>query len=142
MFRRSGAILLILFSLLIFMFSCRGEKGAVDNWKYVGTIKDEKGNEVGVFMDMANLEIDGNKRKFWIRYMGIKEGKTREKYIRQTGYWEIDCYDRTLFRLGEEYYSPEGTLLAKSEKRVREEYSSYESLGAKMSDIACRYAGK
>ena len=124
------------------MFSCRGEKGTVDNWKYVGTIKDEKGNEVGVFMDMANLEIDGNKRKFWIRYMGIKEGKTREKCIRQTGYREIDCYDRTLFRLGEEYDNPEGTLLAKSEKRVREEYSSYESLGAKMSDVACRYAGK
>ncbi len=124
------------------MFSCRGEKGTVDNWKYVGTIKDEKGNEVGVFMDMANLEIDGNKRKFWIRYMGIKDAKTGEKYIRQTGYWEIDCYDRTLFRLGEEYYSPEGTLQGRSEKRVREEYSSYESLGAKMSDIACRYGGK
>lgn len=142
MFRRSGAIFLILFSLLILMFSCRGDKGPADNWKYVGTIKDEKGNEVGVFMDMANLEIDGNKRKFWIRYMGIKEGKTGERYIRQTGYWEIDCFDRTLFRLGEEYYRPDGTLLGRSEKRVREEYSSYESLGAKMSDVACRYAGK
>ncbi|MFI5324336.1 MAG: surface-adhesin E family protein [Thermodesulfobacteriota bacterium] len=142
MLRKSGVIYLILFSLLVLTFSCRGNKGTEKNWKYVGEIKDEKGNGVQVFMDMANLEIDGNKRNFWIRYMAVKDPKTGEKYIRQTGYWEIDCFDMTLYRLGEEYYNPEGKLLGKSEKRVREEYSSYESLGAKMSDVACRYAGK
>jgi Surface-adhesin protein E len=142
MYRKTGSIFVILFSLLVLMFSCRGEKGTENHWKYVGDIRDEKGNDVQVFMDMANLEIDGNKRRFWIRYMDIKDPKTGERYIRQTGYWEIDCYDRTLYRLGEEYYNPEGKLLGKTEKKEREEYSSYDSLGAKMSDVACRYAGK
>jgi Surface-adhesin protein E len=141
MFRKSGASFLIFLSLVMLIFSCRGDKGTEDNWKYVGTIKDEKGQEVNVVMDMANLEINGNKRRFWIRYMDLKGPKTGERYIRQTGYWEIDCQDRTLYRLGEEYYNPEGKLLGKTEKREREEYSSYDSLGAKMSDVACRYAG-
>ena len=141
--KRSGMFFLLLISVLGLVIACRGGGKDKDGWKYVGTIKDEKGAAVNVFMDTAHLEIDGNKRKFWIRYMALKpEGNTQEEYIRQTGYWEIDCFDMTLFRLGEQYFSPDGKLLGKTEKRVREEYSSYESLGAKMSEMACRYAGR
>lgn len=144
MARRSGLFFLMIFSVFIVLVSCRGEKTDKDGWKYVSVIGDEKGREVIVYLDTANIEIDGNKRKFWIRYVASKtgEGDNRDEYIRQTGYWEIDCYDRTLYRLAEEYFSPSGKLLGRTEKRVREEYSSYSSLGAKMSDIACRYAGK
>ncbi|MCI0482659.1 MAG: hypothetical protein L0213_13850 [Candidatus Dadabacteria bacterium] len=144
MAKRSGLFLLMLFSVFILLVSCRGENGENAEWKYVSTIGDEKGREVIVYLDTANIEIDGNKRKFWIKYISAKpgEGGKKEEYIRQTGYWEIDCYDRSLYRLAEEYFSPSGKLLGRTEKRVREEYSSYSSLGAKMSDIACRYAGK
>ncbi len=141
--KRSGMFFLLLISVLGLVIACRGGGKDKDGWKYVGTIKDEKGAAVNVFMDTAHLEIDGNKRKFWIRYMAFRpEGESREEYIRQTGYWEIDCFDMTLYRLGEQYFSPDGKLLGKTEKRVREEYSSYESLGAKMSEMACRYAGR
>ena len=144
MVRRSGLFLLVIFSVFIVLISCRGEKPDKDRWKYVSVIGDEKGRKVTVYLDTANIEIDGNKRKFWIKYVASKgaDGKDRDEYIRQTGYWEIDCYDRSLYRLGEEYFNPGGKLLGRTEKRVREEYSSYSSLGAKMSDIACRYAGK
>lgn len=141
--KRSGMFFLLLISVLGLVIACRGGGKDKDGWKYVGTIKDEKGAAVNVYMDTAHLEIDGNKRKFWIRYMAFRpEGESREEYIRQTGYWEIDCFDMTLYRLGEQYFSPGGELLGKTEKRVREEYSSYESLGAKMSEMACRYAGR
>ncbi len=140
---RSGLFFLLFVTTLIILVSCRGGGTDKDGWKYVGTIKDEKGAAVNVYMDTANLEIDGNKRKFWIRYVSSKtEGDKREEYIRQTGYWEIDCFDMTLYRLGEEYFSPSGKLLGRTEKRVREEYSSYDSLGARMSEMACRYAGR
>ena len=140
---RSGMFFLLFVTALVCLISCRGGGSDNDRWKYVGTIKDEKGVDVNVYIDTANLEIDGNKRKFWIRYVGSKtEGEKREEYIRQTGYWEIDCFDMTLYRLGEEYFSPSGKLLGRTEKRVREEYSSYDSLGAKMSEMACRYAGR
>ena len=144
MAKRSGLFFLMLFSVFTVLVSCRGEKTDKDRWKYVSVIGDEKSRKVTVYLDTANIEIDGNKRKFWIRYVASKagEGDNRDEYIRQTGYWEIDCYDRSLYRLAEEYFSPGGKLLGRSEKRVREEYSSYSSLGAKMSDIACRYAGK
>ena len=144
MYRRSPLAIVMLFSILTLFFSCRGDESANDSWKYVGPINDEKGASVQVYMDVANMEISGNKRKFWIKYVAGKEGQggSPEQYIRQTGYWEIDCFDRSLFRLAEEYYSPGGEVLGKTEKRVREEYSSYESLGAQMSDVACRYAGK
>ncbi len=144
MAKRSGLFLLMLFSVFILLVSCRGEKTERDGWKYVSVIGDEKGRKVTVFLDTNNIEIDGNKRKFWIKYVAAKPGggDDRGEYIRQTGYWEIDCYDRSLYRLAEEYFSPGGKLLGRTEKRVREEYGSYQSLGAKMSDIACRYAGK
>jgi hypothetical protein len=140
---RSGMFFLLFATALVFLISCRGGGTDKDGWKYVGTMKDEKGAAVNVYLDTANIEINGNKRKFWIRYVSSKtEGSKQEEYIRQTGYWEIDCFDMTLFRLGEEYFSPSGKLLGRTEKRVREEYSSYDSLGAKMSEIACRYAGR
>jgi hypothetical protein len=142
MLRKSCVFFLILVSIAVLMLSCRGNKGTESDWKYVGTIKDKKGQAVEVLMDMAHLEINGNTRRFWIRYMDIKDPKTGARYIRQTGYWEINCFDRTLYRLAEEYYNPEGQLLGSTEKKERVEYSSYESLGAKMSDVACRYGGK
>jgi hypothetical protein len=141
--KRSGMIFLLFISALALLVSCRGGGEEKDGWKYIGTIKDEKGAAVNVYMDVAHLEIDGNKRKFWIRYMALNpEAETQEEYIRQTGYWEINCFDMTLYRLGEQYFSPGGKLLGKTEKRAREEYNSYESLGAKMSEMACRYAGR
>jgi hypothetical protein len=143
MTKRSGIAYLALFSALIFLFSCRSGESDNEGWKFVATIKDEKGADVSVYLDTANIEVNGNTRKFWIKYVATKEvDGAREEYIRQTGYWEIDCFDRSLFRLAEEYFSPSGKLLGRTEKRVREEYSSYASLGGKMSDMACRYAGK
>ncbi len=144
MAKRTALLFLIIFSVFIGFISCRGEKPDKERWKYVSVMGDEKGREVAVYLDTSNIEIDGNKRKFWIKYVATKTGEAgkKEEYIRQTGYWEIDCYDRSLYRLAEEYFSPGGKLLGRTEKRVREEYSSYSSLGAKMSDIACRYAGK
>lgn len=140
---RSGVFFLFLVTALALLVSCRGGRGDKEGWKYVGTIKDEKGAAVNVYLDTAHIEIDGDKRKFWIRYMALKpDAATKEEYVRQTGYWEIDCYDMSLYRLGEQYFSPTGVLLGKTEKRVREEYNSYQSLGSRMSDIACRYAGR
>jgi hypothetical protein len=144
MAKRYGLFLLMVFSVFILLASCRGENGESTEWKYITRIGDEKGREVIVYLDTDNIEINGNKRKFWIKYVATKPGEAgkQEEYIRQTGYWEIDCYDRSLYRLAEEYFSPSGKLLGRTEKRVREEYGSYQSLGAKMSDMACRYAGK
>ncbi len=144
MHRRYGILLLIIFSAFAVLVSCRGDKSGQHEWKYVSVIGDEKGRKVVVYLDTDNIEIDGKKRKFWIKYVATKtgEGGKEEEYTRQLGYWEIDCFDRSLFRLGEQYFSPTGQLLGRTDKRVREEYSSYSSLGAKMSDIACRYAGK
>ncbi len=133
---------LILLTLAVFFFSCGGDKEAEGKWKYVGAIKGEKGQTISVYMDMSNVEISDSKRKFWIRYIDSKGDGSGEEYVRQIGYWEVDCFNKSLFRLGEEYYGPNNQLLGKSEEKVREEYSSYESLGAKMSDVACRYAGR
>ncbi|MEW6145405.1 MAG: surface-adhesin E family protein [Thermodesulfobacteriota bacterium] len=143
MTKRSGVVYIALFSALILLFSCRGGESDNDSWKFVATIKDEKGADVDVYLDTANIEINGDTRKFWIKYVATKEvDGAREEYVRQTGYWEINCFDRSLYRLAEEYFSPSGKLLGRTEKRVWEEYSSYQSLGAKMSDMACRYAGQ
>lgn len=133
---------LIILTLTVFFISCGGENKTEENWKYVGSIKGKKGQTISVYMDMPNIEINDNKRIFWIRYMDPGGDGGGETYVRQIGRWEVDCFDKTLFRLGEEYYGPNNQLLGRSEKRVREEYSSYESLGAKMSDVACRYAGR
>lgn len=140
--RKYSKFALILLTLTVFFFSCGGDNKTEEKWKYVGAIKGDKEQTISVYMDMSNIEINDNKRKFWIRYMDSKGDGSGEQYVRQIGYWEVDCFDKTLFRLGEEYYGPNDQLLGRSEERVREEYSSYESLGAKMSDVACRYAGK
>jgi hypothetical protein len=143
MTKGSGVFFSVLFLAISLLFSCRGGENDSEGWKYVATIKDEKGAPVNVYLDTANIEVNGNTRKFWIKYVATKDvDGNQEEYIRQTGYWEIDCFDRSLFRLAEEYFSPTGKLLGKTEKRVREEYSSYQSLGAKMSDMTCRYAGR
>ncbi|MEQ9617955.1 MAG: hypothetical protein RIG61_02145 [Deltaproteobacteria bacterium] len=140
--KKFSVFALILLTLTVFFFSCGSDNKTDERWKYVGGIKGEKEQTISVYMDMSNIEIDDNKRKFWIKYMDFKKDGSAEQYIRQTGYWEVDCFDRNLFRLGEEYYGPDNQLLGRSEERVKEESASSESLGAKMADVACRYAGR
>lgn len=139
-------IAVLFFSVLMsaLMISCKGEPGADSNWKFVANIPDENEKPVAVYMDLKSIEInnDNNIRKFWIRYMGKKPGNTGETFVRQTGYWEVDCFDRALYRLGEEYYNPEGMVTGKTDNRVKEEYKPDDSLGAKISAMACRYAGR
>ncbi len=142
MFKRLPMFCLLLLSAMLFIASCRGDGGSQGKWKYIGKIKDEKGQYISVYLDLSNIEINDNKRKFWIKYVAKKGDASGEEYIRQIGYWEVDCADKSLYRLGEEYYDPNSNLLGRSEEKVREEYSSYESLGAKMTDVACRYAGR
>lgn len=126
------------------MISCTGESGADSNWKFVANIPDENEIPVSVYMDLKSIERNDKNyiRKFWIRYDAYKSGNSGEKFTRQTGYWEVDCFDRTLYRLGEEYYNTEGMMTGKSDERVKEEYKPDESLGAKISAMACRYAGR
>lgn len=124
------------------LVSCTGGTDADSNWKFVAKISDENEKPVSVYMDLKSIEINDNIRKFWIRYVGEKPGSTGETFTRQTGYWEVDCFDRALYRLGEEYYSPEGMLTGKTDKRVKEEYKADDSLGAKLAAMACRYAGR
>jgi len=124
------------------VISCKGGPGADSGWKFVAKISDENEKPVSVYMDLKSIEINGNIRKFWIRYEGEKPGNTGETFVRQTGYWEVDCFDRALYRLGEEYYSPEGVLTGKTDERLKEEYKADDSLGAKLAAMACRYAGR
>lgn len=134
----------LVFSVLasVPMISCKSESGPDDKWKFVANIADENEKPVAVYMDLQSIEINDNTRKFWIRYVGKKPGNTGDTFIRQTGYWEVDCFDRTLYRIGEEYYNPEGMLTGKSDERIKEEYKSDEALGAKLAAMACRYAGR
>ncbi|HML96073.1 MAG TPA: hypothetical protein PKC29_11670 [Thermodesulfobacteriota bacterium] len=137
-------IVVLVFSVLAsaLVLSCKSESGPDGDWKFVAKIADENKKPVAVYMDLKSIEINDNIRKFWIRYVGKKPGNTGETFIRQTGYWEVDCFDRTLYRIGEEYYNPEGMLTGKSDERVKEEYKSGEALGAKLAAMACRYAGR
>ena len=137
-------IVVLVFSVLAFslLISCKSESGPDDDWKFVAKIADENERPVAVYMDLKSIEINDNVRKFWIRYVGQKPGNTGETFIRQTGYWEVDCFDRPLYRVGEEYYNPEGLLRGKSDERLKEEYESDEALGAKLAAMACRYAGR
>ena len=137
-------IAVLVFSVLAFslLISCKSESGPDDDWKFVAKIADENERPVAVYMDLKSIEINDNVRKFWIRYVGQKPGNTGETFIRQTGYWEVDCFDRTLYRVGEEYYNPEELLRGKSDERLKEEYESDEALGAKLAAMACRYAGR
>lgn len=134
----------LVFSVLAsaLMLSCKSAPGPAENWKFVAKIADENEKPVAVYMDLKSIEINDNIRKFWIRYVGSKPGDTGETFTRQTGYWEVDCFDRTLYRIGEEYYNPEGMLTGKNDKREKEEYNSDEALGAKLASMACRYAGR
>ncbi len=136
---------LVLFMVLIIILgfvSCRRDDGDTqDGWKYVGNLEGQDREDVSVYIDLHNMVIDDNIRKFWIRYYKSSTPGSEEKYIVQIGYWEVNCNNRDLFVLGEEYYGPEGQLLGNSEKRLKEEYTEG-SLGDRLSSIACRYAGR
>lgn len=136
--------ILLLFVTLILccgLVSCRSnDSGSQDGWKYVGDVRDESGQYVSVYIDLDDMIIEDNIRKFWIRYYAAKSD-SEEKYIRQIGFWEVDCTGGDLFVLGEEYYGPDGQLLGRSEERIKEEYEE-SSLGDKLSSSACRYAGR
>jgi len=133
-------ILLVLFTGFI---SCgNGNESSEKEWKYVGEVRDEKGKPVSVYIDLKNMQVNENIRKFWIRYYANKnDSEPEERYIRQKGFWEVDCQDRTLYVLEEEYYDPEGQVLGKSEQRKKEEYDE-NSIGSKLASAACRYAGR
>jgi len=129
--------------IFIGLFSCGSDEGTNDDeWKYVGDVRDEKGQNVSVYIDLKGMYIEGNIRKFWIRYYAKKsDTQSQERYIRQLGFWEVDCKDRTLYVLGEEYYGIDGQLLGRTEERVKENYKK-ETLGDKLASAACRYAGR
>ncbi len=135
--------LIIIAVLFLGLVSCgKDDEASDDGWKYVGDVRDEKGGYVSVYLDQNNMLIEGNIRKFWIRYYADNGGDdNKEKYIRQIGFWEVDCQDRTLYVLGEEYYGSDGRLLGRTEERAKEDYTK-NSLGDKMTYAACRYAGK
>ena len=139
----SKLILTIIAVLFVGLLSCGNDDGTSDDgWKYVGDIKGEKGIYLPVYIDLNDMQIEGNIRKFWIRYLAKKSGtESAERYIRQIGYWEVDCQDRTLYRLGEEYYGADSQLLGRTEERIKENYKEG-SLGEKLASIACRYAGR
>ena len=88
------------------------------------------------------MHIEGNIRKFWIRYYAKKDGgQSKETYIRQLGFWEVDCNNRTLYVVGEEYYGEDGQVLGRSEERLKEDYKQG-TIGDKLASAACRYAGR
>lgn len=140
MLNKFTLVLLLVISAAFIAVSCGGDSGTEGNLKFLGDIKDENGKDVSVYMDVSKIEVNDTKRKFWIRY--VADEKTKDEYIRQVGYWEVDCKDRTLYRLAEEYYSPDSQLVGKTDERVKEEYKSEQSLGAKMAAAACRYGGR
>ena len=136
--------LLIILCAVIFigLFSC-GNNGSSDHeWTYLGEVRDEKGKFVSVYIDLKNMQVEDKIRTFWIRYYApTNDSESEEKYIRQLGLWEVDCQDRKLYVLEEEYYGPDGQVLGRSDKRIKEEYDE-NSIGNKMSAAACRYAGR
>lgn len=136
-------LLLVASMVLIGAGSCVGEdEPSLDVGKYVGDVRDEKGGQVSVYIDLKNMQIDGQIRKFWIRYYGNKNvGEAKESYMRQIGYWEVNCLDRALYVLEEEYYGPDGQVLGKTNKKIKEEYEEG-TIGDKLSSAACRYGGK
>lgn len=139
MLNKLTMILLVALSVTSMVLSCGGDSGSDGKLKFLGKIKDDKGNYIGVYLDTSNIEINDTKRKFWIRY--VSDDQEEGEYIRQIGYWEVDCSDRSLYRIAEEYYSPNSKLLGRSEERVKEEYEPEHSLGAKMAAAVCRYGG-
>ncbi|MCK5391263.1 MAG: hypothetical protein KAJ31_02455 [Deltaproteobacteria bacterium] len=139
----SKLTLIIVAAFFLGLASCgKDNETSYDGWKYVGHISDKKGGNVSVYLDLNDMQIEGNIRKFWIRYYAKKDSvDNKEKYIRQIGYWEVDCQDRTLYRLGEEYYGSNSQLLGSTDERIQENYKK-DSLGDKLAYAACRYAGK
>ncbi len=139
----SKLTLIIVAVFFLGLVSCgEDNETSYDGWKYVGDVRDEKGGYVSVYIDVNDMHIEGNIRKFWIRYYAKKSGEdNKEKYIRQIGFWEVDCQDRTLYVLGEEYYGSDARLLGRTQERVKENYKK-DSLGDKLAYAACRYAGK
>jgi len=139
----SKLILFIIAVLFMGLFSCgKDDESTYDGWKYVGDFRDEKGGYLSVYIDLTDMHIEGNIRKFWIRYYAKKSGgEDEDRYIKQIGFWEVDCQDRTLYRLGEEYYGSDARLLGRTEERIKENYKK-DSLGDKLAYAACRYAGR
>jgi len=143
-FNKFSKLLIILCAVIfIGLFSCGNDQtSSYDGWTYLGEVRDEKGTFVSVYIDLKNMEVNDKIRTFWIRYYAPKNaGETEEKYIRQLGFWEVDCQDRKLYVLEEEYYGPDGQVLGRSDKKIKEEYDE-NSIGNKMSAAACRYAGR
>ena len=138
----SKLVFLLVLIILLGLVSCRrDDEGTQDGWKYVGDLTGQNRQQVSVYIDIENMVIEDNIRKFWIRYYDSQTPDSEEKYIAQIGYWEVNCTNQELFVLGEEYYGPQGQLLGKSEERLKEEYKEG-TLGDKLSSIACRYAGR
>jgi hypothetical protein len=139
----SKLTLIIIAVLFMGLFSCgKDDEATYDGWKYVGDVKGGKGGDVSVYIDLDDMLIEGSMRKFWIRYYAKKgSGENQGNYIRQIGYWEVDCQDRTLYRLGEEYYGSDARLLGRTEERIKEDYKK-DSLGDKLASTACRYGGR
>ena len=139
----SKLILIIGAAFFLGLYSCGGDDGTKGHeWKYVGDVRDEQGENVSVFIDLKGMHIEGNIRKFWIRYYAKKDGsQSKETYIRQLGFWEVDCNDRTLYVLGEEYYGVDGQVLGRTEERFKEDYKQG-TIGDKLASSACRYAGR
>ncbi len=132
-------------SISVCLISCgggdNGERPDI-GWKYLGDMQPEPGVTVSLYLDTDNIEVDDNIRKFSIKYVQRKiDDENDPGYVRQLAYWEVDCYDRKLYRLKEEYYSPSSKLISSTDERKEEKYAGDQSLGAKMSYTACRYAG-
>jgi len=129
--------------LFVGLHSCGSDdKTSDDIGKYVGDVSDKKGGAVSVYIDLKNMQIEGQIRKFRIRYYGKKSiGESKESYMRQMGFWEVDCQDRTLHVLAEEYFGVDGQVLGRTEERFKEDYKEG-SLGDKLASAACRYAGR
>lgn len=141
---KNSYTLLVLAILLtsVLAFSCGGGSEG-DGWKYLGDIPQKSGKKVSVYIDTASIDVKDNIRTFRIQYVERDPSDVNDEgYTRQLGYWEVDCFDRKLFRLKEEYYGPSSKLISTDEERVEEEYEGDQSLGAKMSYAACRYAGR
>ena len=138
----SKLFLFMVLVLFVGLASCGGgNEGSENEWKYVGDVRDEKGEYIKVYIDLNNMVIDDNIRRFWIRYYAKKDSASEERYIRQMGLWEVNCNDGALYVLGEEYYATNGQLLGRNEERREEDYKEG-SLGDKLASAACRYAGR
>ncbi len=135
----------VFLSISVCLISCSGDSAQDTDtrWKYLGDMYPEQGAVVSVYLDLDSIEVNDNTRKFFIKYVQRKADDENDPgYIRQLGYWEVDCFDRKLFRLREEFYSPSSKLINATEGREEDKYTNDDSLGAKVSYAVCRYAGR